>query len=48
MAMLWVLNYSDGTHDLLDIASRSGLPFESIADAARRLQASGLLEVARL
>ena len=27
MAMLWVLNQSDGTHSLLDIAERSGLAF---------------------
>src|SRR5690606_22402773 len=27
LAMLWVLNLSDGTHSLLDIAERAGLPF---------------------
>jgi aminopeptidase-like protein len=43
MAMLWVLNYSDGEHDLLDIADRSGLPFRDVNSAARALQASGLL-----
>jgi aminopeptidase-like protein len=47
MAMLWVLNYSDGAHDLMDIAARSGLGLRMIADAARRLQASGLLELAK-
>ena len=30
MAMLWVLNLSDGQHSLLDIAERSGLPFEVV------------------
>lgn len=34
MAMLWVLNLSDGEHDLLEIAGRSGLPFDLVADAA--------------
>ena len=44
-AMLWVLNYSDGWHDLLDIASRSGLSFGVISAAARALQATGLLRL---
>lgn len=43
IAILWVLNYSDGHHDLLDIARRSRLPFQQIGAAARLLQASGLL-----
>src|SRR5690606_41012582 len=34
MAMLWVLNLADGTHTLLDIAERAGLPFARIAEAA--------------
>jgi aminopeptidase-like protein len=34
LALLWVLNMSDGGHCLLDIAERSGLPFESIRRAA--------------
>ena len=44
MALLWVLNLSDGRHSLLDIAERAGLPFRIIADAAYRLARSGLLE----
>jgi len=44
LAMLWVLNLSDGGHGLLDIAERSGLPFDVVADAARALLAAGLLE----
>ncbi|MFI7043778.1 DUF4910 domain-containing protein [Streptosporangium sandarakinum] len=44
MAMLWVLNLSDGDHGLLDIAERSGLPFHVVADAARDLRAAGLLK----
>jgi aminopeptidase-like protein len=42
-ARLWVLNFSDGEHDLLDIAERSGLPFMVIQDAAQLLLESGLL-----
>ncbi|MDR8407479.1 DUF4910 domain-containing protein [Nonomuraea sp. 3-1Str] len=44
MAMLWVLNLSDGDHSLLDVAERSGLPFEAVEDAARALAAAGLLK----
>jgi aminopeptidase-like protein len=44
MALLWVLNLADGKHSLLQIAERSKMPFEVIAQAARRLQAKGLLE----
>jgi aminopeptidase-like protein len=41
--MLWVLNLSDGRHDLLAIADRSGLPFDVVAAAAARLAEAGLL-----
>jgi aminopeptidase-like protein len=44
MALLWVLNLSDGEHDLLEIAERSGMPFEAIRDAAAALEESGLLD----
>ncbi|NKQ55744.1 DUF4910 domain-containing protein [Amycolatopsis sp. K13G38] len=44
MAMLWVLNFSDGEHSLLDIAQRSGLPFDSVAAAARALQGASLIK----
>jgi aminopeptidase-like protein len=43
MAMLWVLNFSDGAHSLLDIARRSGIRFATIADAAETLAAHELL-----
>lgn len=46
MAMLWILNLSDGTHSLLDIAERADLPFAVIRSTARRLQHSGLLTIA--
>jgi aminopeptidase-like protein len=42
-ARLWVLNLSDGKHSLLDIAERSKLPFELIADAAELLFEAALL-----
>ncbi len=44
LAMLWVLNLSDGNHSLLDIAVRSGYPFESIKRAADRLWEHALLK----
>jgi aminopeptidase-like protein len=43
MAMLWLLNLSDGQHSLLDIAERSGIKFESIRTAASKLVGHGLL-----
>jgi aminopeptidase-like protein len=43
MAMLWVLNLSDGYHSLLDIAEKSGLKFELIQTAAEVLTSHGLL-----
>jgi aminopeptidase-like protein len=46
-AVLWVLNQSDGTHSLLDIARRSGLPFELLREAAHKLEAAKLLRCAR-
>jgi len=46
MAILWVLNLSDGNHSLLDIAERSGLPFHEIRDAANSLLGVGLLKEA--
>jgi aminopeptidase-like protein len=42
--MLWVLNLSDGSHTLLDIADRSGIQFSVIWDGAAALAAHGLLK----
>jgi aminopeptidase-like protein len=42
-ARRWVLNLSDGTNSLLDIATRSGLDFSLIRDAADLLQEKELL-----
>lgn len=44
LALLWVLNFSDGEHSLLDIAERSGLGFETISHAAGALYTKGLLD----
>jgi aminopeptidase-like protein len=44
LAMLWVLNMSDGANDLLGIAERSGLPFEALYAAAQALEEHGLLQ----
>ena len=43
MAFLWVLNLSDGTMSLLDIARRSGLAFDAVHRAAELLEAHELL-----
>jgi aminopeptidase-like protein len=43
MAMLWVLNQSDGAHSLLEVAERSGLPFTLLAEVAATLEEAGLL-----
>ena len=37
LAMLWVLNFSDGGHSLLDIAEQAHLPFPAIRAAATAL-----------
>lgn len=44
MAMLWVLNLSDGTQSLLDIAIRADIPFRIVRAAAEALRNGGLLE----
>ncbi|NJL27084.1 MAG: DUF4910 domain-containing protein [Thermoanaerobaculia bacterium] len=43
LALLWVLNLSDGDHTLLQIAERAKLPYASIAEAAEALSGVGLL-----
>jgi aminopeptidase-like protein len=47
LAMLWVLNQSDGTKDLLETAIRSGIPFVSVVAVAQLLEDHGLLEEIR-
>lgn len=43
LALLWVLNLSDGEHTLLEIAERAKLPFTRVAEAAEALLGVGLL-----
>lgn len=43
LALLWVLNLSDGKHSLLDIAERSKMPFRSVQEAAQALLEVDLL-----
>jgi aminopeptidase-like protein len=43
LALLWVLNLSDGNNSLLDISERSDLPYQLIEQAAQKLKQSGLL-----
>jgi aminopeptidase-like protein len=43
MAMLWVLNLSDGNYSLLEVAERAGLRFALVADVAGALEEAGLL-----
>jgi aminopeptidase-like protein len=42
-ALLWVLSYSDGGHDLLAIAERSGVDFTLLARAAKALEDAELV-----
>ncbi len=44
LALLWVLNLSDGHQSLLDISDRSGIPFVVIRSAADALLEHGLLQ----
>jgi aminopeptidase-like protein len=44
LAMLWVLNLSDGEHNLVQIAKRASLPFDAISLAADCLHSAGLLK----
>jgi aminopeptidase-like protein len=43
MALLWILNLSDGNHDLLDISIKSGIQFDIIKTAADLLLEHELL-----
>src|SRR5262249_46179930 len=43
LAMLWVLNFSDGSHSLLDVAVKAGIPFDDVLVAAQTLERHNLL-----
>lgn len=47
LALLWVLNLSDGRHSLLDIAERSGISMDQLRGAADALLSHDLLARAR-
>ncbi len=44
LSLLWVLNLSDGHHNLLDISERAGVPFHNLQSAAEALVKAGLLK----
>ena len=44
MALLWILNLSDGKNSLLDISVRSGIPFSTLKAATKALLKTDLLE----
>jgi aminopeptidase-like protein len=46
LALLWVLNLSDGDNSLLDIAERANMPFAVVRQAAADLRQAGLLDPA--
>jgi aminopeptidase-like protein len=46
LALLWVLNQSDGSRDLSSIAERAGMSLAAIAEAAEALVEAGLLAAA--
>ncbi|MPY90337.1 MAG: DUF4910 domain-containing protein [Luteitalea sp.] len=46
LGLLWLLNFSDGRHSLLDIAERAAMPLWVLQEGARRLKACGLLKEA--
>jgi aminopeptidase-like protein len=43
-ALLWVLQFSDGKHDLIEVAARSGMPWRVLDEAAGMLEANVLIE----
>lgn len=43
-ALLWMLNYSDGTHGIAEISNESGIDADTLGEAATILVGHGLLE----
>lgn len=43
-AMMWILNLSDGTHDLIDMSERSKIPIKSLIPVVDKLVDNGILE----
>ena len=44
-SLMWILNLSDGTNDLIEMSDRSGIKFNILANAAADLMKSGLIEI---
>lgn len=44
VAMFWMLSFSDGSHDIMEISEKSGIKFDILLDAALKLQDSKLLK----
>jgi aminopeptidase-like protein len=44
MALLWILNQSDGTNSVLDIAEKSNLDFDLLVEASADLEKVGLIQ----
>jgi len=47
MAILWILNLSDGNNSLLDIAKKSGIEFEMLLSASEKLLEATLLRITK-
>lgn len=45
-AMMWILNLSDGRHDLINISEKSGLQFDKLAEASVKLLEKKIIEIA--
>ena len=45
LALLWILNYSDGSNDLVDIAIKSKLDYNLLLSASERLLEAKLIEL---
>jgi len=43
LGIFWILSFSDGHHNLLDIAERAQMPFWRLREGARRLEECGLI-----
>lgn len=42
-AMMWLLNYSDGQHDLIEISEKSGILIKDLIKAVQKLRENGIL-----
>jgi hypothetical protein len=47
-AMMWVLNLSDGDHDLIDISQQSKIPFKTLASVVNTLINNGIIKSSKM